>query len=165
VSVNCDGTVGHVVKAIEQSRHGGLARSGATDDRHRLSGREVGVEVAKNLGTVVVGEVHVIEIDRATYVKEVVGARALHDLWILVEDFEDSPGAGLGALSHHDELAEHHERCLEHQEIQTEGEDLGIDQVSVQNHPTTTKQYQGESQLGRFWTQGDQIARMFASLM
>jgi hypothetical protein len=109
----------------------------------------VGVEVAKNLGAVVVGEGDVVEVDRAAHVDEVVGTGSLHDLGTLVEDLEDPSRAGPRALAHHDQLSEHHERRLEHQEIQTEGEDLGVTKVAVHDHPSAAEQHQGESQLGQ----------------
>jgi len=106
----------------------------------------------------------VIEIDRATYVKEVVGARALHDLWISSRISKIRPALAVA-------------RCP----IMTSWPSImnGAWSIKryrlkariwdrpglVQNHPSTTKQYQGGSQLGQVLDPGRQIARMFASLM
>ena len=124
VAVDLDGAGGDVIEARQQPRDGRLARPGAPDERDGLAGRDVGVKVAEDLGAVVVREGHVVEVDRAPDVEEVVGAGTVDDLGILVEDLEDAARAGLRPLSHHHELAEHHEGRLEHQEVEAEGEDL-----------------------------------------
>ena len=87
----------------------------STDDRDRFTGRNVSVEVSKDLGPVGIGELHVIEVNGAGDVVEIVGTGTLDNVRAFVKNLEDSLGAGLRSLTHHDELSEHHEGCLKHE--------------------------------------------------
>ena len=115
VAVDLDGPTADVVEPGEQPGDGRLARAGLTDDRDGLAGLDLEGEVAEDRRALACSEkLDVAERHAAFDGLEVDCVGALGDLGPLVEDLEDALGARLGALPHHDELAEHHERRLQH---------------------------------------------------
>ena len=86
VAVEGDHTGGRIVEADDQLGDGGLAASGRTNERHRLTGGDVEGDVVEHwsLGVVAEGDVH--EGDRTLNGREILGVAILDDARLGLEE-------------------------------------------------------------------------------
>jgi hypothetical protein len=152
---------GGVVEAGQDPSDRGLAAAGPPDQRHRLAGGQVQVEVGQDVGIATllgvrrhqavrrVGEADPLEADVPLAVHQVGGARPIDNGGLLVEDLVDPLGGGGCPLAHHDQHAQHHERRLHQQQVEVERDDGAELQVPVDDQVTAEEKDECEADLGK----------------
>ena len=88
LSVDQDAAAGHVVEAEQQPRDRRLAGARRADDRDRLAGRHLEAHALEDRPRRLVGELDVVEADRALPDRNRLGVRLVHDLGRSLEDPE-----------------------------------------------------------------------------
>ena len=123
--VDGDPPTGHVVEPGDQGGQDGLARAGGADERDRLAGQDVEVDVAQHRTVGLVGEreVDVLEAQVAA-----LRGQPLHgtvdDVGVGVEDLEDPVRGGHRLLGHRQDHAERRDRPDQRQHQGDEGHQL-----------------------------------------
>ncbi|EWS63580.1 hypothetical protein Y695_03186 [Hydrogenophaga sp. T4] len=113
--------VAHVVKAVEQAGQRALARTGGPDHRHRLAGRDVKADAMQDLARRLVGEAHVLELDRRRTVEhQVLRTRLVGDFALLLQQHEHLVQVGQALL---DLAVEHPQEPQRDVELDHEGVD------------------------------------------
>src|SRR5690606_29632864 len=128
-TVEVDPALLRIPKAQQQPADRGLARAARADQRADLSGGDLQLEIADDLGVAIaVGEADLAKLDRPAGVDQIGRTRGVLDLGLAVEDLEQPGGRAEGLVVAADHAREAADRARDRERVHEElAELVGLD--------------------------------------
>ena len=138
-----------VVEARDQGGEGGLAAAGGPDQRDRLAGRDLEVDLRQHRPLAVVAEPDLLEPQHAGTDRQRARVRPLDDVALLVEHLEHALAGRHRALVLADPHPDRPQRQHQQRQVRVHGEELAQRQLAVHDLVAAHQHHPGDRDAGQ----------------